>query len=400
MFTTLSLLLAPLAPAATLTVQDAAQDVVQEETFEIPEDTEIITTASGLKYSILKSGEGEVRPGFSDRVKVHYTGWLTDGTLFDSSRERDEPLEIPVARVIGGWTEALQLMRVGDRFKLTIPAELGYGENGAGEDIPGGATLIFDVELLEITARTMPYVAWSDEDTQTTVDGLSYKRLGEGQGLACVDSDLVVIDFAMYDDQGKPVISSAMEGGLLNGNMAQLPLEFLTELTAIGRMGDHFLVQVPSAKMSRLAQHPAVNPGGTHLWQVKIMGAYKFEKPAFDLPGDDELTTTASGLKYKILREGPGRRPTAADQVKAHYAGWLTDGTQFDASYDRGTPLEFGLQGVIAGWTEGLQLMGVGAKYLFVIPGDLAYGSRGRPGSIPPDATLVFVVELADVRAR
>ncbi len=393
MFTTLPLLLAPLTPAAVLPPQDEAQ----QETFEIPADTEIVTTDSGLQYSILKAGSGDERPAYGDRVKVHYTGWLTDGTLFDSSRQRGEPSEFAVARVVAGWTEALQLMRVGDRLKLTIPAELGYGAEGSPPTIPPGATLIFDVELLAITARTLPFVPWSDADVEQTADGLSYKKIGQGQGLACSESELVVLEFAMYDADGKPTVSSPMEGAPLVGSPTNLRLEFMAELMPLARMGDHFLVQVPSAKMSLLAQHPAVEPDATYLWQVKIAGAYKFEKPAFRLPGDDELITTDSGLKYLILREGSGRQPTGTNSVKAHYAGWLTDGTQFDASYDRGTPLDFGLRGVIAGWTEGLQLMRVGAKYLFVIPGELAYGARGRPG-IPPDATLVFVVELVDVR--
>jgi FKBP-type peptidyl-prolyl cis-trans isomerase FklB len=109
----------------------------------------VVTTKSGLQYQVLKRGTGP-SPKATDTVKVHYHGTLLDGTVFDSSVQRDEPAEFPVNRVIPGWTEALQLMKVGDKFRLFIPANLAYGERGAGGDIGPNATLVFDVELLEI----------------------------------------------------------------------------------------------------------------------------------------------------------------------------------------------------------------------------------------------------------
>ncbi|WP_461096408.1 FKBP-type peptidyl-prolyl cis-trans isomerase [Spirosoma luteolum] len=109
----------------------------------------VVTTASGLQYSIEKAGTG-AKPTASDRVKVHYTGQLLDGKVFDSSVERGQPAEFGVGEVIKGWTEALQLMPVGSKWKLYIPAELAYGDRGAGADIKPGSTLVFDVELLDI----------------------------------------------------------------------------------------------------------------------------------------------------------------------------------------------------------------------------------------------------------
>lgn len=110
------------------------------------------------------------------------------------------------------------------------------------------------------------------------------------------------------------------------------------------------------------------------------------------------VITRPSGLQYMVLREGNGERPTPASRVRVNYVGTLLDGTKFDSSYDRGEPAEFGLNQVIAGWTEGVSLMPVGAKYRFWIPSNLAYGPGGQPGSpIGPDATLTFDVELMGV---
>ena len=109
----------------------------------------VITTASGLQYEIMNSGSG-AKPTTADQVTVHYHGMLTDGTVFDSSVDRGEPAKFGVTQVIKGWTEALQLMSVGDKWKLTIPSNLAYGDKGAGGMIGPNATLVFEVELLGI----------------------------------------------------------------------------------------------------------------------------------------------------------------------------------------------------------------------------------------------------------
>lgn len=110
------------------------------------------------------------------------------------------------------------------------------------------------------------------------------------------------------------------------------------------------------------------------------------------------ISVTESGLQYKVLLEGTGDRPMSTDMVTVHYEGTLLDGTKFDSSYDRGQPAEFPLNRVIAGWTEGVQLMNEGSKYKFFIPSDLAYGPRGTPGGpIGPNADLIFTVELIRV---
>ena len=124
------------------------------------------------------------------------------------------------------------------------------------------------------------------------------------------------------------------------------------------------------------------------------------ESPAGPGPGPSdpdapkEFTTTESGLKYRILRKSEKVKPVAADEVTVHYVGTLDDGTEFDSSYKRSEPATFGLGQVVRGWTEGLQLVGVGGMIELAIPAELGYGAAGRPPTIPPGATLHFIVEL------
>ena len=124
-------------------------------------------------------------------------------------------------------------------------------------------------------------------------------------------------------------------------------------------------------------------------------GDIKFMNANKNKPG---VVTTASGLQYRVIREGQGPRPAIKDTVLVHYEGKLIDGTVFDSSYSRGQPAAFPLDQVIPGWTEGVQLMTVGSKYHFVVPPQLAYGSQGAGGVIPPGAVLEFDVELLAVK--
>ena len=129
--------------------------------------------------------------------------------------------------------------------------------------------------------------------------------------------------------------------------------------------------------------HPALPPGAGKM----------------DADAPKTFSKTASGLQYRVLRKGTGAAPKPTEIVKVHYHGWLDDGKVFDSSYKRGEPIEFGLNQVIRGWTEGMQQVGEGGMIELLIPSDLGYGARGTPGGpIPPNAQLHFLVELLDVK--
>jgi len=152
-------------------------------------------------------------------------------------------------------------------------------------------------------------------------------------------------------------------------------------------------------KESRITQDDQLDIQKQQLSQIKKEGVKhmaegkQFLEQNKNQPG---VTVTPSGLQYKILKEGTGKRPLATSTVDVHYRGTLLDGTEFDSSYKRNKSISFALNQVIKGWTEGVQLMKEGAKYKFFIPSELAYGSGGG-GSIPPNATLIFEVELLKV---
>ena len=233
-------------------------------------------TVSGLASKVLTPGTGKDHPGPTDKVKVNYTGWTKTGQMFDSSVVRGEPVTFPLNGVIPGWTEGVQLMVVGEKRRLWIPATLAYGDHPRRPGAPAG-DLVFDIELLDL---------------------------------------------------------------------------------------------VPSPKPPPVPE------------DVKAVPA--------------KAKKTASGLAYRVLTPGTGTdHPTATSNVMVNYSGWTTDGKMFDSSVVRGQPARFRLDGVIKGWTEGLQLMTKGEKARFWIPGSLAYGDTPtRPGA--PAGMLVFDIELLD----
>ncbi len=267
----------------------AAENLAASDKFltENAEREGVTVTASGLQYIVLEEGpEDGAVPVSTDLVVVHYVGTLKDGVEFDSSRARGAAAHFKLNGVIPGWTEGVQLMSEGDRYRFYIPPDLAYGQLGTpGGPIGPNEALIFDVELLQVK-----------------------------------------------------------------------------------------------------------NP------EKNLADANKFLAQNANVDG---VQTTASGLQYQIMSEGPedGASPSADNMVKVNYQGTLINGTEFDSSYARGEPAEFRLDGVIAGWTEGVQLMSEGDKFRFFVPPDLGYGERGsRDGTIGPNEALIFEVELIEVK--
>lgn len=374
----------------------------------IPEDTELVELPSGLKYSLLARGpEGAETAAMGDQIKVHYTGWTTDGKQFDSSRKPRytgaaiEPTTFALGQVIEGWNEGLLHCPVGSRIKLTIPAALGYGDGGYPQaGIPGGATLVFDIELLEIVRRALPMVAWPTDETavQKNASGLAWHVIEPGVGDP-LTSRIATVEYTVRNLGGGWIAGSTYSNprSIFNGpfvlGVGQQNFRFLSEAQSILKRGAHVLFRVPPDLAFGTRELPNLPAGSPSYWQLQVISTLDATKPEFELPAESELSTTPSGLKYKLLREGTGTKPNINSTVLAHYTGWLTTGVQFDSSWDRGEPTSFPLQRVVAGWTEGLQLVREGGRILLVIPPELGYGS-GASGKIPANSTLVFVVDV------
>lgn len=354
---------------------------------QIPDCKDVKTTASGLQWCVLQEGRDEPKPRANDMVEVHYTGWLTNGTKFDSSRDRGKPTSFGLGQVIKGWTEGLQLMTPGSRFKFTIPPELGYGDQDNGL-IPPGSTLVFDVELIKVT-RLPEFVPGNKEKQKALPSKARWELLSGGQGAKAEANEAVAFRYALFDDAGKLLQCSEQQNNhMLAGTRETLPFSFLKELCDIMQQGDVVRVEVDAGQI------PSIKGGS--VWVLELKGVHQL--PKFRLLDAAKTVTTQSGLKYEVIEAGTGDSPKATDTVSALYTGWLTDGTMFDSAHGRGAPSEFPLNRVIRGWTEGLQLMKPGGKFLFEIPSELGYGPQGSPPKIGANATLIFLVELVGVK--
>ncbi|MCB9763672.1 MAG: FKBP-type peptidyl-prolyl cis-trans isomerase [Alphaproteobacteria bacterium] len=354
-------------------------------------------TATGLASKVLQAGTGAEKPSARDTVKVHYTGWTTDGKMFDSSLTRGEPTTFPLNRVIAGWTEGMQLMVVGEKRRFWIPEELAYkGRPGAPQGM-----LVFDVELLDITKAPAPPpipddVAGPPADALTTASGLAYKVLQPGTG----DDHPAAEDTVKVHYSGWTTDGEMFDSSVVRGQPASFPLNRVikgwTEGLQLMVVGEKRRLWIPV----ELAYDGAPNkPAGMLVFDVELLEITKAPEPP-PVPADvagppADAQTTTSGLASKVLKAGTGAdHPGASSIVQVHYSGWTTDGEMFDSSVMRGRPAMFPLNRVIPGWTEGLQLMVVGEKRRFWIPKELAYD--GAPGK--PAGMLVFDVELLDIK--
>lgn len=392
---------APATPSATPAAGEPGAAAPMPGAIAAPSDVaappaDATKTTSGLAYKVLKKGTSQEHPNPWDSVSVHYTGWTTDGKMFDSSVSRGQPASFPVQGVIPGWIEGLQLMAVGDKFRLWVPVELAYkGRPGA----PAGM-LVFDVELLEIKPGNKPIPAPEDvaappPDAKKTATGIGYKVLKKGTETTHPGPhDMVKVHYTGWTVEGVMFDSSVQRGEPVEFPLTRV-IPGWTEGVQLMSAGDQFRLWIPAELAYK--DRPGA-PQGMLVFDVELISFKQGPKPP-EVPKDvaappKDAKKTASGLAYKVLSKGSGaQKPQASSTVSVHYSGWTTDGKMFDSSVMRGEPASFPLQGVIAGWTEGLQLMVVGERTRFWIPEALAYG--GRPGA--PAGMLVFDVELLSI---
>ena len=370
-----------------------------------PSDAEV--TDSGLASKVLKTGDGDQNPGPRDTVEVHYSGWMVDGKLFDSSEARGETTSFPLNQVIPGWTEGLQLMVVGEKRRFWIPAELAYGETPSRSGAPSG-NLTFDVELFSIDAAPeapeVPGDLTAPENAAKSESGLASQILEDGDGGDKPGpEDMVVAHFTGWLEDGTLLESTVMNGKPAQFKLDQVTIKGWVEGLQLMTQGEKRRFWIP-AVLGFGENPPPGAPQGNLIFDFQLLEFKTMPKaPApISAPNDvaaapSDSVATDSGLASKVLSEGSGSsHPSDTDEVLVHYTGWTTDGKMFDSSVARGEPISFPLNGVIKGWTEGVQLMVEGEKRRFWIPGNLAYGETpSRPGA--PSGTLVFDVELIKI---
>ena len=348
-------------------------------------------TESGLAYKVLTKGTGTEKPLSGAFVTVNYTGWKTNGEMFDTSTKRKKPVSFGLGAVIPGWTEGLQLMVVGEKTRFWIPEELAYkGQKGKPEGM-----LVFDVELVSFK-QPIPAPANTGTppaDANKTESGVFYQVVTAGAGAETpADGATVEFSYTAWDTEGKMLDSSKMKDRVPKAPMTRLPPPW-QEVMKTMKKGETVLAWVPASLMPPRRGAPSE---GNITFEFELVSFANPPKAPADVAAPPaDASKTESGLAYKVLTQGTGtEKPVATNRVKVHYTGWTTDGKMFDSSLSRGTPATFGLNGVIPGWTEGLQLMVVGEKTRFWIPEELAYkGKQGRPQGM-----LVFDVELLEIK--
>jgi FKBP-type peptidyl-prolyl cis-trans isomerase len=375
------------APAAAASGLPAPLDVAAP-----PGDA--TTTASGLASKVLSPGTGTDHPDRNASVTVNYTGWTTDGKMFDSSvaplqpGRKPEPITLSLGRVIPGWTEGLQLMVVGEKRRLWIPEGLAY----KGKPGPPPGMLVFDIEVLDFTPGPKPPddVAAAPADAEKSKDGLASKVTQKGTGTARPHAnDAVRVNYSIWLTDGT-LLDASKEKPVWRpvSGQAQGWAEGLQRMV----VGEKRTLWVPAALGP--PGRPGAPPSDVTM-AIELLEILPGPKTPPDVKAPPkDATVEKDGLATKVLTKGTGQvHPTRTNSVTVQYAGWTTDGKMFDSSYSRGEPATFGVGAVIPGWSEAIQLMVEGEKRRIWIPEQLAY--KGQPGR--PQGMLVFDVELQKI---
>ena len=347
-------------------------------------------TESGL--AILKTRPNDAGQAIqeTDFIRVSYTGWtFSDGHAFDASALHGEPTTVfGIEGLIPGMKEALSLAKEGEMIRVWIPENLAYaGVPGAPQGM-----LVFDFDIQKIVTPNMPPKE-IPEDAVKLDNGVAYRIVDAKPEAALLDvNDIVTLSFAGWSQETGKLFHSSMMGEPLRAPVNAFFPGWKSVLPSV-RIGETFQAWVPQ----ELGISPTGADGlaGTLIFEVHVDDVTKLPPPPADVAAaPEDAEKTASGLASKVLKAGTGTdHPKANSVVSVNYTGWTTDGNMFDSSLMNGSPAQFPLNAVIAGWTEGLQLMVVGETRRFWIPEELAY--KGNPNA--PQGTLVFDVELIEI---
>ena len=358
-----------------------------------------VKTASGLIYKKLVTNEAGPAPKRNDTVMINYTGWKqSTGETFFSNKARGQPMPLNLATTAPGFTEAMQLLHKGERAMLWVPPAIGYKGQGPQGTTP--ETLCYEVEVVDtIPAPAVPPdVAQPPAVTESTKSGYKYVVVHPGTGKDKAHPyDNLTFNYTAWDSDGRMFESTETRKRPAKVAPYKQPGPFAEILTAM-TVGERLRFWAPAEKMNEGKAAPGM-PKGQLCYEIEIVGLEKGVEPPSPPPDvakpPDGVKKTPRGVFYRVLKAGKGGpHPKATDTVRVHYTGWTTDGKMFDSSVVRNEPAEFSLQGVIAGWTDGIPVMSVGDKVRFWIPEELAY--KGAPSK--PQGMLVFDVELLEIK--
>ena len=358
-----------------------------------------IALPSGVKYWDIKVGEGEATKPHAT-VVAHYSSWLEDGTLFDTSVTRQRPSRFELDTIVPGFAEGITSMKVGGRRRIEVPPEMGYGPGGSSPRVPPNATLVYEVELFEVM---QPVVipkpgALDGVKPVRTASGLTYWDIKTGTGESPRPDSIVSLEYSGWLTDGKLFHSTLQEGRPETFRLDKV-IPGMTEGTLSMKVGGKRRLVVPPELGYGVKGLPGhVPPSSLLVFEIDLLSV----KPPPPKPVQTKVTgikpvVTPSGLKYWDIKVGDGVTPDAVSTVTMHYIGWLEDGTVFDSSVERGQPIRDKTRKMIKGMREAVETMKAGGKRRLEIPYQLGYGEEGMPPTVPPKAKLIYEVELLGV---